>query len=174
MKHTFLWVAVVMLMITGTVKAQEEGAKESQYVRCIAFYNLENLFDTIHDEGKNDYEYLPDGGMKWTSYKYENKVKNMAYAVAQLGTDYDPRGASCVGVAEVENIGCLYDLCAEANSQYGRRFKPILIEGPDRRGVDVGFLYDTVLFKPSKVSGSGRVVTAESCPVVRVVTRLRC
>ena len=38
-------------------------------VRCVAFYNLENLFDTIHDEGKNDYEYLPDGGMKWTSLK---------------------------------------------------------------------------------------------------------
>ena len=100
MKHTFLWVAAVMLMITGTVKAQEEGAKESQYVRCIAFYNLENLFDTIHDEGKNDYEYLPDGGMKWTSYKYENKVKNMAYAVAQLGTDYDPRGATVSTVVD--------------------------------------------------------------------------
>ena len=97
----------------------------------IAFYNLENLFDTIHDEGKNDYEYLPDGGMKWTSLKYENKVKNMAYAVSQLGTDYDPRGAACIGVAEVENIGCLRDLCAEANSKYGRRLKPILQEGPD-------------------------------------------
>ena len=76
----------------------DEGSKEASElspaqagqlnIRCIAFYNLENLFDTIHDEGKNDYEYLPDGGMKWTSYKYENKVKNMAYAVSQLGTDY--------------------------------------------------------------------------------------
>lgn len=24
----------------------------------IAFYNLENLFDTIHDAGKNDYDFL--------------------------------------------------------------------------------------------------------------------
>ena len=77
----------------------------------------------------------------------------MAYAVSQLGTDYDPRGAACIGVAEVENIGCLEDLCAEANKKYNRRLKPILLEGPDRRGVDVGFLYDTVLFKPSKVNG---------------------
>jgi len=136
-------------MSDGSLSAEQS----QQYVRCIAFYNLENLFDTIHDEGKNDYEYLPDGGMKWTSYKYENKVKNMAYAVSQLGTDYDPRGAACIGVAEVENIGCLYDLCAEANSQYNRRLKPILLEGPDRRGVDVGFLYDSVLFKPSRVNG---------------------
>jgi hypothetical protein len=85
--------------------------------------------------------------MKWNAYKYENKVKNMAYAVSQLGTDIDPRGATCVGVAEVENIGCLYDLCAEANSKYNRRFKPILIEGPDRRGVDCAMLYDPAQFK---------------------------
>ena len=149
MKHTMIWLAALLLTVSTAVNAQ----KESQYVRCIAFYNLENLFDTIHDEGKNDYEYLPDGGMKWDSYKYENKVKNMAYAVSQLGTDYDPRGAACIGVAEVENIGCLYDLCAEANAKYGRRLKPILLEGPDRRGVDVGFLYDSVMFKPTKVDG---------------------
>jgi hypothetical protein len=133
--------------------AQAEEMGNLHFIRCVAFYNLENLFDTIHDEGKNDYEYLPDGGNKWTSMKYENKIKNMAYAVSQLGTDMDPRGATCVGVAEVENIGCLEDLCAEANSKYNRRLKPILIEGPDRRGVDVGFLYDTLLFKPSRVNG---------------------
>ena len=167
MKHTLFGVAALLLTVVSAASAQEQKAsvqlsdgqvvsaeeQNLQYIRCIAFYNLENLFDTIHDEGKNDYEYLPDGGMKWTSYKYENKVKNMAYAVSQLGTDYDPRGAACVGVAEVENIGCLEDLCAEANSKYSRRLKPILIEGPDRRGVDVGFLYDTVMFKPSKVNG---------------------
>ena len=117
-------------------------------VRCIAFYNLENLFDTIHDEGKNDYEYLPDGGMKWTKFKYEQKVQNMAYAIAQLGTDEDPRGAACVGVSEVENIGCLYDLCRELKEKHSRNYVPILLEGPDRRGIDVGFLYNPDMFKP--------------------------
>jgi len=150
MKRTMIWVAAVLLTLTSALNAQEQT---QQRIRCIAFYNLENLFDTIHDEGKNDYEYLPDGGMHWTSLKYEHKIQRMGYAVAQLGTDEDPRGAACVGVAEVENIGCLYDLCAETNSKYGRAYKPILIEGPDRRGVDVGFLYDTTAFRPTKVSG---------------------
>ena len=147
-----------MLLMSGSLfaagkKQPKENLGKGQYVRCVAFYNLENLFDTIHDDGKNDYEYLPDGGMKWTSFKYENKIKKMGEAVSALGTDYDPRGAVCVGVAEVENIGCLYDLCAETNTAHDRRFKPILLEGPDRRGVDVGFLYDSVRFKPSKVNG---------------------
>ena len=81
MKHTMKYfVAALVMMVAVTMKAQEttEENHGGQYLRCIAFYNLENLFDTIHDEGKNDYEYLPDGGMKWTSYKYENKIKNMA------------------------------------------------------------------------------------------------
>ena len=155
MKHTFLWVAALLLTCGASLRAENQAPADNdhqgQYVRCIAFYNLENLFDTIHDEGKNDYEYLPDGGMKWTAYKYENKVKNMAYAISQLGTDYDPRGAACVGVAEVENIGCLQDLCAEANSKYGRRLKPILIEGPDRRGIDCALLYNPALFTVKNV-----------------------
>ncbi len=93
MKHTFLWVAALLLTFSASMsagnkkQAADENLSKGQYVRCIAFYNLENLFDTIHDEGKNDYEYLPDGGMKWTSMKYENKIKRMGYAVAQLGTE---------------------------------------------------------------------------------------
>ena len=142
--------ALFALLLAAVLALPVQG---QQYVRAIAFYNLENLFDTIHDEGKNDYEYLPDGGMKWTSHKYENKLQKMAYAISQIGTDEDPRGATCLGVAEVENIGCLEDLCEVVNGQYARRYKPILLEGPDRRGVDVGFLYDSTAFRPTRVTG---------------------
>ncbi|MGM9836912.1 MAG: endonuclease/exonuclease/phosphatase family protein [Paludibacteraceae bacterium] len=148
MKHSYSWALVLCLLCSVPVVAQNQT-----YVRCIAFYNLENLFDTIHDEGKNDYEYLPDGGMHWTGLKYESKIRRMGYAVSQLGTDEDPRGAVCVGVSEVENMGCLEDLCAETNGKYARRYKPILLEGPDRRGVDVGFLYDSTAFKVTNVTG---------------------
>ena len=151
MKHTILKSFLVALLAIMTVGGYA-NTREMQ-IRCVAFYNLENLFDTIHDEGKNDYEYLPDGGMKWTSFKYENKLNNMAYAISQLGTDEDPRGAACVGVSEVENIGCLYDLCRVLKDKYNRHYEPILLEGPDRRGVDVGFLYNPAMFKPVSTKG---------------------
>ena len=61
----FAFVTVMAFMLIASLSARGED----MIVRCVAFYNLENLFDTIHDEGKNDYEYLPDGGMKWTKYK---------------------------------------------------------------------------------------------------------
>lgn len=142
-----LLLAVLLCGITGM-----RGQSHETMVRCVAFYNLENLFDTLHDEGKNDYEYLPDGGMKWTPMKYEHKIHNMAYAISQIGTDIDPRGATCIGVGEVENIGCLNDLCTELK-KYNRNYEPILLEGPDRRGVDVGFLYNPEMFKPVSVKG---------------------
>lgn len=151
MRRTRLHLLMVVVMLWGSVAIVMAQSKE-MLVRCVAFYNLENLFDTIHDEGKNDYEYLPDGGMKWTPLKYEHKIQNMAYAISQIGTDEDPRGAACIGVGEVENIGCLNDLCAELKKT-GRNYEPILLEGPDRRGVDVGFLYNPDMFKVVSVSG---------------------
>ena len=118
MKRVFLkFILATIIAFSATFGFAQN---QEMQVRCIAFYNLENLFDTIHDEGKNDYEYLPDGGMKWTSFKYEQKLEKMAYAIAQLGTDEDPRGAACVGVSEVENIGCLYDLCRVLKEKYNR------------------------------------------------------
>ena len=127
---------VCLAMISLPMQAQKNAPQESQdyVVRCVAFYNLENLFDTIHDfyvlsNGdtihKRDYEYLPDGGMHWTGLKYRNKLKNMAYAISQFGLDKTPLGASIIGVCEVENIGCLQDLCAEIENQTGRKYIPI-------------------------------------------------
>jgi len=142
MRKIFLTVAILMAAMSSLL------AQDNDYVvRCIAFYNLENLFDTIHDEGKNDYEYLPDGAMHWTPVKYENKLHNMAYAISQFGLDKTPIGAVCVGVAEVENIHCLEDLVKQPELA-DRNYKPILLEGPDRRGVDVGFLYNPSYFTP--------------------------
>ena len=51
------------------------GAQQNERdLYSVAFYNLENLFDTIHDAGKNDLEFLPSGSYAWTAEKYEAKL----------------------------------------------------------------------------------------------------
>ena len=80
-------------------------------VHAIGFYNLENLFDTCHDEGKNDYQYLPDGTNKWNGLKYTHKLRNMSRVLSEMGTDVVPYGCVAIGVSEVENAKCLTDLC---------------------------------------------------------------
>ncbi len=127
-------------------------AKQRNYsVYGIGFYNLENLFDTIHDAGKNDYQYLPDGSNKWTGLKYRHKLKNMARVLAEMGTDMLPQmGCVAIGVSEVENAHCLTDLCNEPALK-NRNFKFAHIEGPDKRGVDCALLYNPALFKVRNV-----------------------
>ena len=66
MKKLLSLMAVLFLFVTTNVQAQDK--KYSIY--AVGFYNLENLFDTLHDVGHNDYEYLPDGRNKWGTMKY--------------------------------------------------------------------------------------------------------
>lgn len=153
MKKGLLIVLCLLLMVSSIfAQKKDKNEKLSYKVLCLAFYNLENLFDTIHDEGKNDYEYLPNGSMHWDALKYEHKIHNMAYAISRFGEDYTPLGAACVGVSEVENMRCMEDLAAELK-KLGRNYEPILLEGPDRRGVDVGFLYNPNMFQVVNVRG---------------------
>lgn len=123
-------------------------AQEKRYeVYSVGFYNLENLFDTIHDKGKNDYEFLPDGTNKWGTLKYTNKQKNMATVLNEMGTDLLPVGMAAVGVSEIENSRVLEDL-VKHEVLAPRGWDYIHIEGPDKRGVDCALLYNPKLFKP--------------------------
>ena len=64
-----------MFILCAVVAVAQQNDKK---LYSIAFYNLENLFDTIHDSDKNDYDFLPDGSYKWTGQRYQAKLKNMS------------------------------------------------------------------------------------------------
>jgi len=95
-KQLLLLAALLMIGLGATAqkkKSQTSGNRQFQ-VYAVGFYNQENLFDTCHDAGKNDYEYLPAKG--WNGMKYTNKLKNMSRALADMGTDVLP------------NVGCAF------------------------------------------------------------------
>lgn len=125
------------------------SAQKKYSVFAVGFYNLENLFDTCHDEGKNDYDFLPSGSYKWNKLKYERKLHNMAKTLADMGTDMGngklPLGCAVIGVSEVENSRALDDLVAQPELAQ-RGYKYAHIEGPDRRGVDCAMLYNPKFF----------------------------
>ena len=140
MKRQLLLLTVCLL--TMTAQAQEK--KFAGY--AVGFYNLENLFDITHDEGKNDYQFLPDGGYKWNELKYQHKLHNMAQVLSEMGTDVI-KGVGCavIGVSEVENAHCMQDLCDQPELK-ARDFKFVHVEGPDHRGVDCALIYQPKLF----------------------------
>lgn len=144
MKNLFI---TLLLVVATTVLAQEKKIG----VYGVGFYNLENLFDTCHDEGKNDYEYLANGTNKWNAMKYESKLANMSRVLAEMGTDLLKNiGCAIIGVSEVENARALSDLVAQP-ALAARNFKFCHVEGPDRRGVDCGLLYNPRFFEPKDV-----------------------
>jgi hypothetical protein len=146
MKHTFFTFIAALLLCAAYSNAQDRKLM----VHAVAFYNLENLFDTCHDEHKNDYDFLPDGSYHWDENKYTNKLANMARVLCDLGTDKLPYGASIIGVSEVENDKALDDLMAQPNMQQ-RGFKYCHLEGPDARGVDCALIYNPKAFKVDTV-----------------------
>lgn len=118
----------------------------------IAFYNLENLFDTIpnNDLGR-DLEYTPGGKNQWDSRKYANKLHNLAYAISQLPTKMTPRGPVIIGVSEVENRTVLEDLVKQPEIA-AWNLQICHHDSPDRRGIDVGLLYNPKYFKVENVT----------------------
>ena len=121
MRKGFISLLAIMVALT-ILSWRTEGTQErTLQVYGVAFYNLENLFDTIHDEGKNDFEYLPDGTNKWGALKYTNKLKNMAQVLANLGTEMTMKSGlqkvckspAIIGLSEVENRRVLEDLLKE-------------------------------------------------------------
>ncbi len=141
-----LFIVSVLLVFNLATRAQER--KLGLY--AVGFYNLENLFDTIHDEGKNDFEYLPDGKNKWDGMKYFSKLKNMSKVLSEIGTDMLPKvGASVIGVSEIENSRVMEDLVNQPLlKEKGMKF--VHVEGPDRRGVDCALIYNPRFFTPEK------------------------
>lgn len=139
-KLSFLFLLLVVM--TGA-KAQEKKFK----VQTIAFYNVENLFDTI-DGPNNDEEWLESGKQNWTGAKYKLKLQHLARVLAEIGTGENAQSPAVIGLAEVENRGVLEDLLKQpllADKGYGI----IHFDSPDKRGIDVAMLYKKSVFKPT-------------------------
>lgn len=112
----------------------------------IAFYNLENLFDTYDDEFTNDNDFLPNSAKRWTVKRYHNKLRKLGYAISNIALEQTGKPPAIVGFAEVENRNVIEDLLK------GKHLKDIPYgivhhDSPDERGIDVAFIYDNRAFE---------------------------
>jgi hypothetical protein len=123
----------------------------------IAFYNLENLFDTINTDGVDDEDFTPLGLNKWTSERYLVKISHMAEAISRIGEDDGIKGGPAIlGVSEIENRQVLQDLVSHPLLK-ASNYQIVHYDSPDLRGVDVALLYQPRYF---------RVISSESPELV--------
>lgn len=148
---SFSWLIATALFLSALTPAWADKKQKSDNAQpkiaayAVGFYNLENLFDTIHAQGKNDFDFLPDGSYKWNTVKYENKLKNMSRVLSEMATDKVKAGCAVIGISEIENRQVVLDVLQQ-ESLKNRGYKLLHFESPDRRGVDCGLLYNPRFF----------------------------
>lgn len=139
---------VFFCVFVTTIEAQN---KRKFKVHTIAFYNVENLFDTINDPNKYD-EASPMMELKTArSEVYKQKVKNMASVIAQIGAKTSKNAPAIIGLSEVENRTVVEDL-ANDPALLQKDYGIVHFESPDERGIDVALMYQKALFSPVSTS----------------------
>lgn len=107
-----------------------------------AFWNVENLFDTIPNLTQTDIEFTPEGERAWNSSRYWFKLGRLSRMIAGMG------GASpcvLVGLCEVENDSVVYDLTHRTHlNRLGYDF--LISHSSDVRGINVALLYQPMRF----------------------------
>ncbi|MFH2141104.1 MAG: endonuclease, partial [Bacteroidota bacterium] len=138
MKNVIITIFCFVFIILGFKAFPQTSEKyNSNKNFTIAFYNIENLFDTILSSDKGDSQFLPDSEKKWNSERYNQKIENIAKVISLINENENPE---IVGLCEVENRLVLQYLVQNKyikNSSY----KIIHEESPDSRGIDVALLY---------------------------------
>ena len=141
-------ILVLFLFLNLNIICGQIKSNESYQVNTIAFYNVENLFDTLDDPLTSDDDRTPMGKDKWTNDIYQKKLKNIAKVIADIGSDLTGSSPSIIGLCEIENRGVLEDLI-NTNSLKKENYDIIHYDSPDERGVDVAMLFKKNRFKPS-------------------------
>ena len=109
----------------------------------IAFWNVENLFDTIPSPFYDDGEWTPRGANCWNTERYRTKISNLARVIDELDADI-------VGLAEVENEGVVRDLVTALKTGYNYIHRT----SGDSRGIDLALLYKGDKFFPDPDSSN--------------------
>ena len=134
---------VALLAIQGVF-----GQAKKYIVHTVAFYNLENLFDIENDPAINDEEWLPGGPRAWSEAKYKRKLDNLSRVLSEIGTAENPNPPTLIGASEIENRRVLEDLVKQPRL-IGKDYGIVHYDSPDRRGIDVGLLYQKKHFTPT-------------------------
>lgn len=137
---TLLIFSINLILSTGL-------AQEKKYsVVSVAFYNVENLFDTIDQPDVIDEEFLPEGSNLWTSSRYITKLDRIGEVMTQMCSEFGVQAPLILGLSEIENRMVLEDLVNSPRLK-SLNYGVAHFDSPDRRGVDVGLIYQKDHFK---------------------------
>lgn len=128
-KYLLLFSGFCVLILSSQSCAQEN--------RTIAFYNVENLFDTLDTPNKDDAEFLPKSNRQWNSLRYNEKIAHINEVVEHMNKPL------ILGLCEIENESVVRDIInfSKLKDTYGI----VHTESNDMRGIDNAIIYDSTV-----------------------------
>jgi|SaaInlV_100m_DNA_6_1039743.scaffolds.fasta_scaffold06711_2 uncharacterized protein len=102
------------------------NASADQFTLKLVSQNLNRFYDNKDDNNK---------AITLTTKTYQHRLQQL---VEKIRTVY--QFADVIAFQEVENKKILQDVCNLLQSKYSINYQPVLIEGNDISGIDVGFL----------------------------------
>lgn len=125
---------------------KDKGKKKVNDYFTVAFYNLENLFDTKNDLKTNDDDFLPYSERRWTPKRYKKKLRKLGYTIVRIGKKASKKPPALVGLAEVENQDVIVDLL-QSKFLKNEDYEFVHYESPDERGIDTALIYHKRFFE---------------------------
>lgn len=117
-------------------------------IQTIAFYNVENFYDTLRKTKINGETYISESSQQWASKKYEKKISNIARVISEIGTTENVNSPIIIGLSEIESRYVLEDLIKD-QKLIDKGYGIVHFDSPDRRGMDVALLYQKRFFQPT-------------------------
>jgi hypothetical protein len=139
---------ILVILFVCFIVAASFAQRKNYHLKTLAFYNLENLYDTIDHPDIFD-ETSPIMTVKSNkSTVYKQKVNNMAKVLSEIGAKESHNSPTIIGVVEIENRQVLEDLL-KTDFLNNKNYGIIHYDSPDRRGIDVALLYQEEHFTPT-------------------------
>ncbi len=132
---------IVLLLCFLAASCVATAQRNKDYT--IAFYNVENLFDTINQPEVRDTGFTPNSDKQWNTKRYTDKLTKLSRTIANIG---DGKAPTILGLCEVENKGVIEDLLRQPALK-GHSYRIVHQDSPDKRGIDVALLYQPRAFK---------------------------
>ncbi len=142
---------------------KQEQPTERYILATVAFWNLENLYDTLNDPHTDDDEFTPEGAKNWYGDRYKKKLSKLSSIIEKMG---DEDGPEIMGFSEIENKKVIEDLIATPLLK-SRHYDIVHLDSKDRRGIDVALIYKANYFKPLKSGWAAVKDSADSKFITR-------
>ncbi|KPM32989.1 Endonuclease/exonuclease/phosphatase [Croceitalea dokdonensis DOKDO 023] len=134
----------ILLLLSGLCFGQ---SSDKYQVRTVAFYNVENLFDTKNDTLIFDDDRTPEGAYRWDASRFQQKIERITGVISAIGKEVTKNAPDIVGLCELENREVIQAMVSHPNLK-DKNYGIVHFDSPDERGIDVALLYKKDVFIP--------------------------